>query len=83
MPMRNDDLDNHEICDPRKIQTLVYFIFTFTFFINSFVIFAFADSLCLWAKLYDRAPTPDNIMFNNGDDRLFLGGRGNTHIFDD
>ena len=72
-PWRQSDLNNQEICDPRKIQTLIYFIFTIFFFGTLFVIFAFVDSLCLRANLYDRAPVPEKLVFNKaGEDRLFL-----------
>ena len=82
MPEGSPDLLNNEICKPQKIQTLIYFTYTIFFFVFGFVIFAFADSVCLWANLYDRAPTPDNVMFNNRDDRLFLGG-GNNILADE
>ena len=82
IPKEQSDAKDSNICNPQKIQTLIYFTYSFFFFFFGFVIFAFADSVCLWANLYDRAPTPDNIMFNNRDDRLFLGG-GNNILADE
>ena len=77
MPKGSDDLRNEEICDPKKIQTLIYFTYSIFFFAFGFVIFGFADSVCLWASLFDRAPVPDKIMFNKRDESLLLGGGNN------
>ena len=82
IPKEQSDAKDSNICNPQKIQTLIYFTYSIFFFAFGFVIFGFADSVCLWANLYDRAPTPDNIMFNNRDDRLFLGG-GNNILADE
>ena len=60
-------------------MTIKFFATGISYAITSFVIFAFFDSICLKADLYDRAPTPDNIMFNTNDDRLFFKG-GTTQI---
>ena len=45
---------------------------------TAFFIFAYFDSVCLWAGLYERAPTPENLRFE--EDRLLLGNH--THILD-
>ena len=53
------------------------------YFLEAFLILAYADSVCLWAGLYDKAPTFDQTLFNKDDDRLFLGGPTGIHQGDD
>ena len=79
----NDDFD-YESClpDPAGYQLLEFFEQLIVYSLTTFVIFAYSDSLCLWAGLYDRAPTPNNITFNKDDDRHFLGA-GTTQILGD
>ena len=78
MPESRASLDASFVCDPKKTQTPVFFIFLVFYFLITFLIFAFTDSICLWAKLYDRAPTNNSIFGarNGDDDRLFLGDGG-------
>ena len=70
--------------DAESMDFLWYAIFAFllqgvVFFLNAFLVFAFADSVCLWANLYDRAPTADSYRFNQNDSRLLLT-KGASHI---
>ena len=67
--------ENKAINDnPEIVQSIYFACRLVSCFLTSFVIFAYFDSICLWANLYDRAPTPDNMRFGSNDDRLFLGG---------
>lgn len=53
-------------------KTLFFFYNIVVYFLTAFVVFAFADSIFLRVGLFDRAPTPDRIVFNKEDDRLLL-----------
>ena len=55
-------------------MTAAFFTYLVTLSLTGFIIFAFTDSICLRFDLYDKAPTPDNVVFNKDDDRLFLQG---------
>ena len=68
--------------DPAKTQLFEFFEQLIVYSLTTFVIFAYSDSICLRAGLYDRAPTPNNNTFNRDDDRHFLGA-GTTQILGD
>lgn len=74
--------DARVFSDPQS-KTLNFFYNIVVYFLTSFVIFAFADSLFLRVGLFDRAPTPDRIVFNKEDDRLLLQGSTRRIIGDD
>ena len=67
--------------DPNS-QTIFYFYNILMMGLTFFIIFAYADTVFLKVGLYDRAPTPDKIIFNKDDDRLFFNG-GTTQILGD
>lgn len=75
------DFDSGDCPNPVFDMTIAYFSYLVVLSLTGFVVFALSDSICLRFGLYDKAPTPDNIMFNKDDDRLFLGG--NHHIIGD
>ena len=66
------DLTDYAQTDPVPTQTLTYFFYVVMYGATAFIIFAFSDSIFLWAGLYDRAPTPDRVVFNQNDDRMFF-----------
>ena len=67
--------------EAKTSQTLFFFAMLVAYLITGFILFAYLDSVCLWAGLYDRAPTGDNIVFNEEDDKLLLQG-GTSRIMD-
>ena len=69
-------------CDPEPALSMliVFFEELIVYSLTAFVIFAYSDSLCLRAGLYDRAPTHGTMTFNKDDEML---GEGVTHILGD
>ena len=67
--------------EAKTSQTLFFFAMLISYTITGYILFAFLDSVCLWAGLYDKAPTGENIVFNEEDDKLLLQG-GTSRIMD-
>ena len=81
--MRPDSPTEDRIFNKPQSQTIYFFYNIVVYFSTAFIVFAFADAIFLRAGLYDRAPTPDRIVFNKEDDRLLLQGGASRIIGDD